>query len=243
MVSNALIDPWGFFDIARIFILEGIVTVVVGCTLHWTLPDSPATASFLTQAERDFIRHRLAEDAGTSGGKVGINEGFQWSYLRDALLEWKIYLAVIIYWGNSISLYGFTYAAPTIIEELGYTTANAQLLTVPIYVVGVISTITWSVLADKYQVRWPFVVGPYTVALCGFVALLSIPHPKYPGLTYAFLFTIPGGVYPPLICILSWIGNNLAPSWKRAVGMACLISVGNLGGAIVSLLLHVVVLA
>jgi hypothetical protein len=51
-------------------------------------------------------------------------------------------------------------------------------------------------------------------------------------LTYAFLFGIPAGVYPPLIGVLSWIGNNLAPSWKRAVGMALLISIGNLGGAI-----------
>ena len=32
--------------------------------------------------------------------------------------------------------------------------------------------------------------------------------------------------------ILAWSGNNLAPTWKRAVGMALLISLGNLGGAI-----------
>jgi hypothetical protein len=39
-------------------------------------------------------------------------------------------------------------------------------------------------------------------------------------------------VYPPIIGILSWVGNNLAPTWKRSVGMALLISIGNLGGAI-----------
>jgi hypothetical protein len=39
-------------------------------------------------------------------------------------------------------------------------------------------------------------------------------------------------VYPPIIGILSWIGNNLALTWKRSVGMALLISIGNLGGAI-----------
>lgn len=87
-------------------------------------------------------------------------------------------------------------------------------------------------MADKYQKRWPFIVGPFTVAVLGLIGLISVPKPRYPGLTYAFLFTIPGGVYPPLICILAWVGNNLAPSWKRAVGMALLISIGNLGGAI-----------
>lgn len=210
-----------------IFILEGIATVVVGCSLYWTLPDSPQTASFLTQEERDFIIRRLRQDAGTAAGQVRTDDGFQWQYLRAALSDWKIYLAVIIYWGNSICLYGFTYSAPTIILELGYTAANAQLLTIPIYLVGVASTIFFSVMADRHQTRWPFIVGPYSVALLGFVGLLSIPHPRLPGLTYALLFTIPGGVYPPLIGCLSWVGNNIAPTWKRAIGMALLISIGN----------------
>jgi hypothetical protein len=51
-------------------------------------------------------------------------------------------------------------------------------------------------------------------------------------LTYAFLFCIPVGVYPPLIGLVAWVGNNLAPSWKRAVGMAFLIMMGNFGGII-----------
>ena len=102
----------------------------------------------------------------------------------------------------------------------------------PIYILGVISTVFWSWLADKKQTRWPFIVIPYSIGWCCLLALLVIPHPKYPGLTYAFLFGIPAGVYPPLICVLSWVGNNLAPTWKRAVGMATLISVGNFGGAI-----------
>lgn len=36
--------------------------------------------------------------------------------------------------GNTIGTYGFTATVPTVIEELGYSSANAQLLTIPIYV-------------------------------------------------------------------------------------------------------------
>lgn len=159
-------------------------------------------------------------------------ENFKWRYIRAAISEWKIWFSVIIYWGNSIALYGFTYSAPTIILGLGYTSAQSQLLTIPVYFLGACSTIFFSWMADRRKSRWPFIVIPFSVALIGFIALLAIPHPRYPGLTYAFLFTVPAGVYPPLIGILSWIGNNLAPSWKRAIGMALLISIGNLGGAI-----------
>ena len=83
-----------------IFILEGIVTVVIGVFLPWILPDSPETASFLTEHEKNFIARRLIQDAGTTSGKVYTVEGFKWKYLKAALTEWKIYLAVIIYYGN-----------------------------------------------------------------------------------------------------------------------------------------------
>lgn len=83
-----------------IFILEGILTVLVGASIPWSLPDSPATASFLTQGEKDFIRRRLEQDSGTVAGKVQTDDGFQWRHLQSALLDWKIYLGVVIYWGN-----------------------------------------------------------------------------------------------------------------------------------------------
>ena len=111
-------------DTGHSFVLEGIVTVAVGCTLHWTLPDSPETASFLTAHQKSVIERRLMQDAGTKAGHVNTRDGFSWHFLKEALLEWKIWLAVIIYWGNSICLYGFTFTAPTII--LGLTTRHGK---------------------------------------------------------------------------------------------------------------------
>lgn len=148
------------------------MTVGIGIACPFILPDSPATAKFLTHEEKEFIRLRLEQDAGTSAGKVHTTEGFQWRYLKAAALEWKIYAAIVVYWGNSIVLYGFTYSAPSIILDLGYTAAKAQLLTIPIYVLGVISTIFFAVLADRYKVRWPFIVMPFSIAAAGLIALL-----------------------------------------------------------------------
>lgn len=85
----------------------------------------------------------------------------------------------------------------------------------------------WS---DRVQIRWIFIVGAYSIAVLGFVAQLSIPHPGYPGVTYGFLFPVCAGLYGGFPPMLSWMANNLAPSSKRAVGMALLISVGNMGG-------------
>ncbi|KAF4450077.1 retrograde regulation 2 [Fusarium albosuccineum] len=215
-----------------IFILEGIFTVLVGCTIPWVLPDSPTAAGFLSQYEKNLIISRLEHDSGTSSGRVGVEGSFQWRYLKDALLDWKIYLGCIIYWGNSICIYGFSFASPTIILELGYSAAQAQLLTVPIYFVGTCSTIFFARLADKRQTRWLFIIISFSISTVGFIGLLAIPHPALPGLTYAFLFCIPARLYPAVIGCISWVGNNLAPSFKRAIGMALLMTIGNLGGAV-----------
>lgn len=131
-----------------------------------------------------------------------------------------------------VPVYGFTFAAPSIIHQLGYTSAQAQLLTIPIYIVGLGTTLYLSWLADRRQRRWPFIVIPYIIALAGCIGLMAIPHPRFPGLTYAFLFTIPAGVYPAVISLVSWVSNNMAPTWKRSVGLAMSIMLGNLGGAV-----------
>ncbi|KAL2785962.1 major facilitator superfamily domain-containing protein [Aspergillus keveii] len=214
-----------------IFILEGIATVVVGTSLALCLPDSPETARFLTENERSILTQRLDREYGRSGDGHE-RHSFQWKYLRSCITDIKLYLAVIIYWGNSICLYGFNYTVPTIIKALGYSSANAQLLTVPLYMFGMITTITLSIWYDRAKTRWPFIVGPYLFSLLGFVGLLAIPHPSYPGLTYGLLFLIPGGGYPPLLTCLAWLSNNTPEDWKRAIALAIVIGMGNLGGTV-----------
>ncbi|KAL4895466.1 major facilitator superfamily domain-containing protein [Aspergillus ambiguus] len=220
------LDGWRW-----IFIVEGLATVVIAVLTPWLLVDSPETCSFLSPDEKAFVVYRLAHDSGHTGTEVGTSETFQWRYLKSALTDWKLYCGIVIFWGNTISLYGYTYSVPTIIQGLGYSSANAQLLTVPPYIVGVISIVAFSWLSDSKQIRWISIIFPYAIACVGLIALLAIP-PRLPGLTYAFLFTIPAGASPPIMGLLSWFGNNLAPSWKRAIGMALVISVGNLGGAV-----------
>jgi MFS family permease len=81
-----------------IFIIEGIATVVVGTTCFFLLPDSSETATFLKPEERKFLCQRLRHDAGTKSGKVDLQDKFHWPTIVAAFTDWKIWLAVIIYW-------------------------------------------------------------------------------------------------------------------------------------------------
>lgn len=85
----------------------------------------------------------------------------------------------------------------------------------------------WS---DYVRERSRFILAGFVIAPIGFIGQLAIPHTRLDGVTYFFLSPIAIRLYPPYVCIVCLVANNLAPSSKRAVGMALLVTVGNLGG-------------
>lgn len=115
-----------------IFIIEGLYPVVCAVFVWFLLPDQPETASFLSQPEREFVIHRLATETGSGAGKVTNSDRIQWRHIKDAFLEWKVWLAMVIYSAVSIGIYGFTSTVPMVVEQLGYSSANAQLMTIPV---------------------------------------------------------------------------------------------------------------
>ncbi|KAF2224852.1 major facilitator superfamily domain-containing protein [Elsinoe ampelina] len=215
-----------------IFILEGIATVLVAFIAFYTLYDYPQTAPFLTIEERIFIVHRLnfdGQDVKTdSHHRVVQSNKFGWHYVRQAFSDPQIFLNIIVYWGYVCPLYGISLFLPTIIRELGHRTTTAQLLTVPIYITASIITIIVALLADRKRLRSPFILAGLVFQLIGFAMCISTSSP---GVTYAGIFIAGSALYQCQPSNITWLSNNLAGSYKRAVGMGIQISVGNLAGA------------
>lgn len=164
-----------------IFILEGIATVVVALASFFLLYDFPDTASFLTQEEREFLllrlrlqgQTKLASDPEKSGDAqvveaAAYGEGFSWTYVKQAFMDWQIWVSIILYWGVVCPLYGISLFLPTIIKGLGYTSSQAQLLTVPIYITAAILAIVGAFAADRYRKRALFLVICLCFMLLGF---------------------------------------------------------------------------
>lgn len=89
-----------------IFILEGIIPVAMATCIWKILPDSPETASFLTPREREYIVNRLAMDTGSGKGKVTNNDKITMKHIIDAFKQYQIYGAVVMFWANTIGVYG-----------------------------------------------------------------------------------------------------------------------------------------
>jgi predicted MFS family arabinose efflux permease len=118
---------------------------------------------------------------------------------------------------------------PTIIKELGFTAANAQLMTVCPYSVATILTITFAMASERLNHRTSFILFSSSVGIIGYIILLSDPSPwpSYVGTIFAA-----SGIYPSCALVLAWPANNVSGQTKRAVASAMQISIGNIGAVI-----------
>lgn len=116
---------------------------------------------------------------------------------------------------------------------MGYTAAQPQLLTIPPYAVATIFTIFWAILSEKYQRRALFIIITSTIAIIGYIILLTNESPsRKPGVSYAGTFLAALGIYPSVALVLSWPAINVSGQTKRATANAMQISIGNLGAVI-----------
>ncbi|KAM0807775.1 putative Major facilitator superfamily domain-containing protein [Seiridium cardinale] len=219
-----------------IFILEGIATVIIAAVAFLVLHDFPETATFLTEEERAFVVFRLKygqDKKATEEGRASVAEAedFQWKYVWQAFRDWQIWTNIFVYWGIVCPLYGISLFLPTIINNLGYTSSTAQLLTVPIYITAAILAVVFAYISDRVGKRSPFVITFLCTMIVGFAMCISTSNPR---VVYAGVFIAACSIYPSFPGNIAWLSNNLAGSYKRSAGMAMQIGIGNLGGAMAS---------
>ncbi|KAG9226994.1 hypothetical protein CCMSSC00406_0008966 [Pleurotus cornucopiae] len=233
----------GLLGWSWIFILEGIATVAVGILAFFVLVDFPVSAKFLTPEERAFVVWRKKYDSSS----VGEEERFAARHVWAAFKDWQVWLHVFVYLSVITPLFGITLFLPSIINSFGHTAAISQLLTVPPYVFASTSFLLvkyrslttnpaivlgfFAYYSDKLRLRSVFILAGLLMCLVGFAINIS-DAPS--GVKYFGTFLVVGGSYAAFPGVVAWNGNNLAGQYKRGVGMALQIGVGNLGGAVAS---------
>lgn len=156
---------------------------------------------------------------------------------------------ILIYLGANSTLYAISFFLPSIIEALGYASAQyspslppspflfdcqlirrAQLMSVPPYICACIMVIGSAFISDKFKCRGYINAFNYFVAAMGFV-VLEVANSA--GARYAGTFLAAMGAFPGIAITIAWNSNNIRGSpTKRAVGIALQSSVGSFGGII-----------
>jgi ACS family tartrate transporter-like MFS transporter len=210
----------GMFDLhgwQLLFLGEGVPAFLTAFAVLKFLPDGPADAAWLSDAEKSLIMLRVAAE------NTSERHAF-WPVLRDfRVLGFGLALIGIL-----IGYYGIGFWMPQIVQAMGFSTGMIGLIVAIPYLIAAVSQVIWAHSSDKRGERLWHIVLPTLLAAAGF-AMASVAPSNF--LVLAALTCTAVGVLvglPPF--------NSLLKSYLSGPAMACGIavfnSVGNIGGFI-----------
>lgn len=144
----------------------------MGVACFFIVLDSPALSSgWLTPEEIRYLE--LRQIARRVQVPAGREKSFDWKALWSIVSDWKMYLLILANWSQSVPNYAMKFTMPTIVKSMGFTSSNAQLLTIPPYACGGISAFALSYLADRYSWRMPFLAISQACVIIAFSILFT----------------------------------------------------------------------
>jgi len=197
-----------------IFILEGILTFVIGVIFLFTFPTFPEEAKWLTEDERAYIKARLEADQGRNAAERKIT-------FRDVITvmkDYKIWLGGFMYFGMIVPAYGYAYFSPTIISSFHYDPIQTQLRSVPPWAAAFGFGMLIAVASDYHRHRFLYALCPIFISIAGLGILMNV-HDNL-NLEYAALFLVCLGTYSAMPVIVCWFNMNLGGHHRRAIGTA-----------------------
>ena len=207
-----------------LFLLEGIPSVAMGVVFFLLLVDSPAKAKWLSDAERDLVLRRLAEEAAAKGG-AGERHG-----IAQVFADWRIWAFGVVYFTGALCLYTTNFWMPTLISEFGIPSSNflqIGLLSMIPWGITAIVQVLWAWNSDRTGERRWHTAGGFAMCVAGMTMLAVIDGS--PVLQMAALTLVTCGALCWVVAFWS-IPTSFLSGAAAAAGIAWINAVGNLGG-------------
>lgn len=208
-----------------IILINGIPTILTAPVALWVLPNNPATASFLSEEDRqDMVALRHAEIGQTAQGQHLLKED-----VIAGAKDWKTWAMCIGMFAGLGILYSFSVFLPTIIRGMNNSWSNqtVQALTIPVYFMGFIVYVIGAWFSDRMQQRGIFVISGFCVCILGYIFLIANAGV---GLSFAGTFVVAMGLWTATGAAMTWNNVNNPRYGKRAFASGMQITIGNASG-------------
>ncbi|CAR25445.1 allantoate permease family MFS transporter [Lachancea thermotolerans CBS 6340] len=209
-----------------LYIIEGLVSTTAAVWIYFGLPTDVEMPAFMNNREKSLLKVRSKQRLQY----IGPQPNFSWDFVWDALKDFKVYSGLAIQFCQNIILYAFTTFLPAILKlGMGYSSRQAQYLTVPVYILAAAVFLSSAYFSDRFNMRGPIILCFNIVTIIGYIIMLTA---KTSGVKYfaCYLMTFSAFTGPGLN--VTWVSNNIAPHYKRATAIGLSQMFGNLAGAI-----------
>ncbi|OAD69662.1 hypothetical protein PHYBLDRAFT_66119 [Phycomyces blakesleeanus NRRL 1555(-)] len=221
-INDSSLESWKWM-----FIIEGLPSILISPFVAWYLPDTPATAKFLTSDEKQLAVRRIAEDAGPAH-----DESWSWMQVVSVFMDWKTYVFIVIYILGTVPLQGIVLFLPSIISNMGtWSDPVVQLLTIPPYIMAFLGIRFMAHCSGNYFDSSTHMIGINIILMVGFLILMFAPVSNVAA-NYVGACIVTIAVYANAAVKAPWFNSNYGGLTRRAVASAVIVSVGTIGGAI-----------
>ncbi|KKK24571.1 hypothetical protein AOCH_000401 [Aspergillus ochraceoroseus] len=168
------------------YLVQGLVTSVIGVVTYWWMIDFPENAQrsfyFLSDVEAKIATQRIQADRGD----VALDP-FTWSKVLVNFTDPKLYgFACMFFLLNLVST-ALNYFLPMIlVSGMGFSGNESILLSTPPYYWSIIPVLFTSLIGDTYQLRGPLITFN---ALCLIVGFLMFGLPASTQVTVRYIGT------------------------------------------------------
>lgn len=222
-VSGALLNlhqRGGLSGWQWLFLMEGLPAILLGGVVWTYLTDHVQDAQWLDDRERIWLYEALEPKTNLDGDRAQTSS-------FEALLDARMWVLALVYFGLTTVMYGIGLWLPTLIHSVsGVGNFGIGLLSAIPYLTAAVSMVIVGLHSDHTRERRWHTALP---AFIGAAALVVVAYSNSAGLSVA-------AISVALLCTFSSMG----PFWAMptavlsgtaaAVGIALINSVGNLGG-------------
>jgi ACS family tartrate transporter-like MFS transporter len=219
-IMQATTGIWGLKPWQWLFLLEGLPTVLLSFAVWRFLPDRPDEATFLSPAEKAWLKAKLAAEGLSIRARHDIAG-------LSALKDRRVLALAFVYFANITTNLGIAFFLPQIIKGMGATDLEANAISAIPFVFGIAGVVVFGLLADRMPARRQ---GLVVVTLA--ISAIGLAGAGFLGPTYtavALIALANFGIYGlkgPFWPLPSMFLTGTA----AAGGIALINSVGNLGG-------------
>ena len=222
LVSGALLNLDGWLGLAGwqwLFILEAAPAVVLGIAFWIYMTDWPADAHWLEPAQREWLIARLEAERAR-------REAVRHYSLVQALLDKRVLLLSLVYFGGTFAGYGIVLFQPQIVHRLAEGFGMTGLINAIPYAFAAVAMVLWGHHSDRTGERPRHVALAYAVGAIGLIATALMTDPVLTMVTLVVAAMGQASTGPTFWTLPTAMLSGTA----AAGGIALINALGNLGG-------------
>ncbi|KEF51008.1 uncharacterized protein A1O9_12934 [Exophiala aquamarina CBS 119918] len=169
-----------------LFIIEGVATCIIAIIAWFWVPLGPGSAWFLNKKQRAYAAERIRLDnvmyIQHSYGESGIEkERLTKRDVVETAKDWKLWYVLFFNILASVPGQAFSVFLPLVVSGLGYSSIEANLMSVPPYVCGAVGLYIFALSSDRRMERGYHIVCGLLIALIGLIITVTVKGHGEPG--------------------------------------------------------------